>query len=90
MEKGPIKCCKEKHKIIGQYVITNMGTLLFVKALMKCANILIFLYHKEIYSPVGMYDGIFILQRDIYAIPSRCRNPVIVDIFNRLCYMECR
>ena len=44
----------------------------------------------EIYSPGGMCDGSFIQERDINKIPSKRRNPVIADIFNRLKYMERR
>lgn len=44
----------------------------------------------EIYSPGGMYDGTRVQERDIYNIPSKRRNPVIADIFNRLHFMECR
>ncbi|WP_295091998.1 ATP-binding protein [Ruminococcus sp.] len=44
----------------------------------------------EIYSPGGMYDGINVQDRDIMAIPSRRRNPIIADIFQRLVYMERR
>ncbi|QAT42008.1 ATP-binding protein [Aminipila luticellarii] len=44
----------------------------------------------EIYSPGGMYDGIKIQERDLMQIPSRRRNPVIADIFNRLKYMDRR
>lgn len=44
----------------------------------------------EIYSPGGMYDGIDIKDRDIRDVPSRRRNPVIADIFNRLNFMERR
>lgn len=44
----------------------------------------------EIYSPGGMYDGSFIQNIDIDNVPSRRRNPVIADIFNRLGYMERR
>ncbi|GEM_PF-985998 len=44
----------------------------------------------EIYSPGGMLDGSKIQNRDPMNIPSRRRNPVIADIFNRLKYMERR
>lgn len=44
----------------------------------------------EIYSPGGMYDGSKVQDRDIMQIPSRRRNPIIADIFNRLKYMERR
>ncbi len=44
----------------------------------------------EIYSPGGMYDGSFIQNVDIDNVPSRRRNPVIADVFNRLDYMERR
>ena len=44
----------------------------------------------EIYSPGGMYDGTKVQDRDIYNIPSKRRNPVIADIFNRLHFMERR
>ncbi len=44
----------------------------------------------EIYSPGGMYDGSKVQDRDIMQVPSRRRNPVIADIFNRLKYMERR
>lgn len=42
----------------------------------------------EIYSPGGMPDGTVIQDRNIQAIPSMRRNPVIADIFARLGYME--
>lgn len=41
-----------------------------------------------IYSPGGMPDGTKIQDRDIDAIPSTRRNPVLADIFGRLGYME--
>lgn len=44
----------------------------------------------EIYSPGGMYDGTKVQDRDLMKVPSRRRNPVIADIFNRLKYMERR
>lgn len=37
-----------------------------------------------------MYDGSFVQERDINKIPSKRRNPIIADIFNRLKYMERR
>ena len=37
-----------------------------------------------------MYDGSFVQERDIDKIPSKRRNPVIADIFDRLKYMERR
>jgi ATP-dependent DNA helicase RecG len=42
----------------------------------------------EIYSPGGMFDGTKIQERNILRIPSRRRNPVLADIFDRLGYME--
>ena len=44
----------------------------------------------EIYSPGGMYDGTLVQNDDIYKVPSKRRNPVIADIFDRLNYMERR
>ncbi|MCR5798016.1 MAG: hypothetical protein K6G63_08910, partial [Eubacterium sp.] len=44
----------------------------------------------EIYSPGGMCDGINVQDRDIMLIPSRRRNPVIADVFQRLNYMKRR
>lgn len=44
----------------------------------------------EIYSPGGMYDGSFVQNLDTDRIPSRRRNPIIADIFNRMNYMERR
>lgn len=44
----------------------------------------------EIYSPGGMCDGINVQDRDIMLVPSRRRNPVIADVFQRLNYMERR
>lgn len=44
----------------------------------------------EICSPGGMCDGSRIQERDLMRVPSRRRNPVIADIFNRLKYMERR
>ena len=44
----------------------------------------------EIYSPGGMVSGISLKDRDIMKIPSKRRNPVLADIFNRLKYMERR
>ncbi|MBQ0058629.1 MAG: putative DNA binding domain-containing protein [Lachnospiraceae bacterium] len=44
----------------------------------------------EIYSPGGMCDGTRVQDRDLMRVPSRRRNPVIADIFNRLKYMDRR
>lgn len=44
----------------------------------------------EIYSPGGMFDGSRVQDRDLMNIPSRRRNPIIADIFNRLKYMDRR
>lgn len=44
----------------------------------------------EIYSPGGMYDGSLVQNLDTDHIPSRRRNPIIADIFNRMKYMERR
>lgn len=44
----------------------------------------------EIYSPGGMCDGTKVQERDLMRVPSRRRNPVIADIFNRLKYMDRR
>ena len=44
----------------------------------------------EIYSPGGMYDGTKVQERDLMQVPSRRRNPIIADIFNRLKYMDRR
>jgi len=44
----------------------------------------------EIYSPGGMYDGSFVQERDILRVPSKRRNPIIADAFNRLRLMERR
>ena len=37
-----------------------------------------------------MYDGSFVQDRDILRIPSKRRNPIIADAFNRLRLMERR
>lgn len=44
----------------------------------------------EIYSPGGMVSGISLKDKDIMKIPSKRRNPVLADVFNRLKYMERR
>ena len=44
----------------------------------------------EIYSPGGMMDGTIVQNLDVLSVPSRRRNPVIADIFNRLRYMDRR
>lgn len=44
----------------------------------------------EIYFPGGMYDGSFVQDRDILRTPSKRRNPIIADAFNRLRLMERR
>jgi len=44
----------------------------------------------EIYSPGGMADGTLIQERDIDAVPSTRRNPIIAEIFHRLDYIERR
>jgi len=44
----------------------------------------------EIYSPGGMYDGSIVQNLDTDRVPSRRRNPIIADIFNRINYMERR
>ena len=46
--------------------------------------------HLEIYSPGGMMDGTMVQNLDVLNVPSRRRNPVIADIFNRLRYMDRR
>ena len=50
----------------------------------------IFNDHLEIYSPGGMMDGTMVQNLDVLNVPSRRRNPVIADIFNRLRYMDRR
>ncbi|MGX7087267.1 ATP-binding protein [Gemelliphila palaticanis] len=44
----------------------------------------------EIYSPGGMLDGSLVQEQDPYYIPSKRRNPIIADIFNRMNLMERR
>ena len=44
----------------------------------------------EIYSPGGMYDGSLVQERDVLRVPSKRRNPIIADAFNRLRLMERR
>jgi ATP-dependent DNA helicase RecG len=44
----------------------------------------------EIYSPGGMVDGTILDNKDVTPVPSKRRNPVLADIFNRLNYMERR
>ncbi len=44
----------------------------------------------EIYSPGCMMDGTMVQKLDVLNVPSRRRNPVIADIFNRLHYMDRR
>lgn len=44
----------------------------------------------EIFSPGGMCDGSKVQERDLMRVPSRRRNPIIADIFNRLKYMDRR
>ena len=44
----------------------------------------------EIESPGGMYDGSIIQNQDILNIPSKRRNPIIADMFQRLDFMERR
>ena len=44
----------------------------------------------EIYSPGGMYDGSYVQNLDTDMVPSRRRNPIIADVFNRMHYMERR
>jgi ATP-dependent DNA helicase RecG len=44
----------------------------------------------EIYSPGGMVDGTLIQERELDAVPSTRRNPIIAEIFHRLDYIERR
>ena len=44
----------------------------------------------EIESPGGMYDGSIIQNQDVLNIPSKRRNPIIADLFQRLDLMERR
>ena len=37
-----------------------------------------------------MYDGTKVQERDLLHVPSRRRNPIIADIFNRLKFMDRR
>lgn len=61
--------------------------------LMPGAEIHIDMYDDrlEISNPGGMFDeGQQIQERDLRKIPSRTRNPIIADIFDRMNYMERR
>ena len=44
----------------------------------------------EIYSPGGMVGGVSIKDVDILNVPSKRRNPILADIYDRLKYMERR
>lgn len=44
----------------------------------------------EITNPGGMYEGRPIQERDPRQVPSKTRNPVIADMFDRMNYMERR
>ncbi len=44
----------------------------------------------EVYSPGGMVDGKLIQQLDPLTVPSKRRNPLLADFFNRLGLMERR
>jgi predicted HTH transcriptional regulator len=44
----------------------------------------------EIYSPGGVVDGTILDNKEVTSVPSKRRNPVLADIFNRLNYMERR
>ena len=44
----------------------------------------------EIYSPGGMIDGSLVQELNTDHVPSKRRNPVIADVFNRMNYMERR
>ena len=44
----------------------------------------------EIYSPGGMMDGKLIQNLDLFHVPSKRRNPLLADFFNRLDLMERR
>nr|WP_314754223.1 ATP-binding protein [uncultured Prevotella sp.] len=44
----------------------------------------------EVYSPGGMMDGRLIQQLDPMNVPSKKRNPLLADFFNRLALMERR
>lgn len=43
-----------------------------------------------VFSPGGMYDGTKIQERDLKAVSSYRRNPIIADVFAQLNYMEKR
>ena len=44
----------------------------------------------EIYSPGGMFDGTFVQDLNTDMVPSKRRNPVIADLFDRMHLMERR
>ncbi len=44
----------------------------------------------EIYSPGGMFDGTIVQELDTDRVPSKRRNPVIADVFDRMNLMERR
>lgn len=46
--------------------------------------------NEKVINPGGMMDGSMVQNLDIMNVPSRRRNPVIADIFNRLQYMDRR
>lgn len=64
--------------------------VLIYKTIGKYSYAVVFDDRVEIYSPGGMYDGSIIQKRNIINIPSKRRNPIIADIFNRLRFMERR
>lgn len=65
-----------------------MRSSIVITWIMAEAHVDIFDDRLEIYSPGGMFDGTRVQDRNIHKIPSKRRNPVLADIFDRLGYME--
>ena len=84
---------EEKSRRVGVRVLEGVVNALIHRNYLEVGSevhIDMFDDRLEIYSPGGMFDGSRIQDRDLMNVPSRRRNPIIADIFNRLKYMDRR
>ncbi len=79
-------------KSVSAFANTDGGSLFYGVNTVMGGEVHIDIYDDrvELVSPGAMLDGTQIQDRDIYKVPSMCRNPVIADMFTQLDYMEKR
>ena len=69
--------------------LTNAGALIADESPVRHSRVFCTRWNGLTKAP-GLMDGTMVQNLDVLNVPSRRRNPVIADIFNRLRYMDRR